>query len=235
MRHTRRMKDQLFVSLAFCALLAAACGATTASARDAASKSETHSLMTTTSSTHTISAVPPTIPSPASATTRACTQADLEAPPMTVMPAVETLTSPMTLDSGNESLSPPDSQPKVKAAQAWSKVTASGFGPRQSGKARLLLADLDAKTPATIQNYSWPPTSDHPDTQATPDYTQVLVWVVLSTDQADVGSGGGSAAAGSDSGPSSTSTTVAEPLCFLETAVTYVDADTGSLISSETF
>jgi hypothetical protein len=86
-----------------------------------------------------------------------------------------------------------------------------------------------------IQNYSWPPTSDHPDTEATPDYTHTLVWVVLGTDQAGVPSGGSSVAAGPDSGPSTTSTTVAEPLCFLKTTVTYVDADTGSLISSETF
>jgi hypothetical protein len=151
MRHTRRMKGQLVVSLALSAFVTAACGATTASVHDAANTSEAHSV-TTTSITQSSGSVSPTTGPPASTTTRACTQADMDTPPITVMPAPETLTSAMTLDSGNETLSPPDSQPKVTAEQAWSKVTASGFGPRQSGKARILLADLYAKTPATIQN-----------------------------------------------------------------------------------
>lgn len=234
-RQRRRMKGHPFVSLAFCAFLAAGCGATTASVRDAANRSEAQSAMTASGSTQSTRPVPATTTPLASSTTRTCTRADMDAPPLTVMPVPGTVTSPMTLDSGNETLTPPDSQPTISAAQAWSKVAGSGFGPRQSGHAKILLADLSAKTPATIRNYSWPPTSDHPDTEATPIYTHTLVWVVLATDQPGVPSGGGSVAVVPGSGPSSTSTTIAEPLCFFKTAVTYVDADTGSLLSSETF
>jgi hypothetical protein len=212
------MKGQLLVPLAFCAVVTAGCGATTGSVRSAASMAETQSVASTTSST----------PSTISAT-RPCTEADLNAPPIKVMPAPKTVKSLMILDDGNETLSPPYKSPSVAAAQGWAKVVGSGFGPRASGPASLLLAELSAKTPATIQNYTWPPTSDHPDTLSTPTYTRTLVWAVIATDQAEVGLGGASPAA---SGPAAT---VTRPPCSLGTAITYVDADTGAFLVAENF
>lgn len=220
MRQIGRMKGYLLLIAGLCVVIMTGCGTMHATVRSSASilgspSAQARAPMTTTKPT-------------ATANTSQCTPADLNAPPITKMPTPETVASPITFDQGNETLSPPDTQPKLTAAQAWAAVAGSGFGPKKSGTAHLLLADLSAETPATIQNYAWPPGSDHPDTQATPLYAHTLVWAIVATDQAEV-------ATGPAVGPLGTETTVQRPPCFLETAVSYVDAATGSLLVSENF
>lgn len=214
------MNGRPFLPLALCASVAVGCGPTSSSVGGATSLTDTHPVRSMTRVRSTTSTPLP------------CTRADLDAPAVKVMPTPEIVRSPLPLDDGNETLSPTDTAPRLNAAQAWGVVVGSGFGPRAGGTVRLLLADLSAKTPAEIQNFVWPPTSDHPDTQSKPVYTHSLVWAVIATDQAEVGSGGPSVRA---SGSVSTATTVPKPLCLLETAVSYVDADTGALLFAENF
>jgi hypothetical protein len=210
------VKKSALLGALLAVVLAAGCGTARSSVREAAAGSTTAPSLAVSSTT---------------STTQVCTQSDMDAPPISTMPTPETVNATMTLDSGNETLTPPDTPPAVTAEEAWKKLVSNGFGPRASGSVRILLADLAAKTPATIQNYVWPPTSDHPDTQSTPIYTHTLVWVIVATDQAGEPSGGGTVAAP----PGSSTTTVPRPLCYLSTAVSYVDAQSGKLLVSETF
>lgn len=183
-------------------------------------------------------APPPTPSAPAGAE---CTSADLNAAPVKAMPSPETVTHTMVLQPAPnlQRLSPPDATPKFTAAQAWATLTNNGLDrPTATGRVQLLLGDLYSQTPATIQNYSWPPTSSNPDTNAQPVYTHTLVWALYSQHQAVVGTGGGALAGppirqGGSS--TTTATTTPRPACFFESTVSYIDAATGKALFSETF
>lgn len=170
-----------------------------------------------------------------------CTSADLNAAPVKTMPSPETVTQTMVIQPAPnlQRLSPPDATPNITSAQAWATLTNNGLDrPTATGKVQLLLGDLYSQTPATIQNYTWPPTSSNPDTNARPIYTHTLVWALYSQHQAVVGTGGGSLAGpptrqGGE--PTPTATTIPGPACFFESTVSYIDATTGKALFSETF
>lgn len=153
------------------------------------------------------------------------------------MPSPETITHTIVLQPAPDlqRLSPPDTTPNFTAAQAWATLTNNGLDkPAATGKVQLLLGDLYSQTPATIQNYSWPPTSSNPDTNALPVYTHTLVWALYSQHQPVVGTGGGTLA-GPPTEPGHSSTTAPQPACFFESTVSYIDATTGKALFSETF
>ena len=185
---------------------------------------------------HQLDMAPPTPSPPAGAE---CTSADLNAPHVKAMPSPETVTQTMALQPAPnlQRLSPPDATPKITAAQAWATLTGLDR-PTATGKVQLLLGVLYSQTPATIQNYNWPPTSSNPDTNAQPTYTHTLVWALYSQHQPVVGTGGGTLA-GPPTGPghpsTTTATTIPVPACFFESTVSYIDATTGKPLFSETF
>jgi hypothetical protein len=163
-----------------------------------------------------------------------CTAADLDAPPMRTMPDPTIVGQSLVLQPRPDlqELSPPDSQASITAAQAWTTLMINGDEPLATGAVQLLLGDLYAYTPASIQNYVWPPTSSNPDTDIKPDYTHTLVWALYSQDQPARPGGGG----GGGGGPPLSGTTVATvggPPCFFYTAISIVDATTGKLLFSE--
>lgn len=188
---------------------------------------------------HQLDLAPP--PAPTAPSGPECTSADLNAAPLKTMPQPETVSRTMDIQPAPnlQRLSPPDATPKITAAQAWATLTNNGpVRPTAIGKVQLLLGDLYSQNPATIQNYTWPPTSSNPDTNAQPIYTHTLVWAVYSQHQAVVGSGGGSLArppAQQGGAPTTTATTTPRPICSFESTASYIDATTGHALFSETF
>jgi hypothetical protein len=164
----------------------------------------------------------------------ACTDSDLQARQIKTMPTPAVVTRTLVLQPkpNLEQLSPPDTAAKITASQAWAAMISNGVElPVATGPVQILLGDLYSQTPATIQNYTWPPTSNNPDTNTQPIYTHTLVWAIYSQHQPEVTSGGPYIAPS----PGMTTTTVPHPPCFFESAVTYIDATTGQGLSSENF
>jgi hypothetical protein len=142
-----------------------------------------------------------------------CTKADLTAPSRRTMPLPQVVVEPLIVHPAPDiqRLSPPDLLPRVSAAQAWSVMGRNGWpDPTTAGPAQVLLGDLYAATPATI----WADQTSHPI------YTHTLVWAIYAAHQPE---------------PPTVPPQAADPPCYFESTVFYVDAVTGRPLEAELF
>jgi hypothetical protein len=144
-----------------------------------------------------------------------CTRADLARPHRLDMPIPEAVAKTLLVRPAPdvEQLSPPQNDPQVSAAEAWSAALRDGFGdPSSSGSAQILLGQLYAATPAIVQ----------PDHTSRPVYTHTLVWAVFSSHQPEPVARGSSPSVGG-------------PPCYFESTMLYIDAATGHALVGEVF
>jgi hypothetical protein len=164
---------------------------------------------TTTTSTTTV------VPSTTTTTTRICTAADLADPGRAAMPSPTRLDQAETFPDEGISLVPPDATDRAVATpeSAWANAA---IDKRRDATYRIVLARVSATDPATIGANG----------DQTPQYQNVLAWVVLSHGVPEA-TRGGTAPAGS-----TTSTTVA---CFFADGVAATDAISGQAMFSADF
>lgn len=142
-----------------------------------------------------------------------CTRRDLSAPSMRTMPLPQIVAEPLVVHPGPDvqRLSPPNLLPRVSAAEAWSVMSRNGWpDPTTAGPVQVLLGDLYSATPATI----WA------DQTAHPIYTHTLVWAIYAAHQPERPRDPASAA---------------DPPCYFESTVFYVDAVSGRPLEAELF
>lgn len=142
-----------------------------------------------------------------------CTRSDLSAPQVRDMPLPEVVTATLVIhpDPDLERLSPPDSLPRISAAAAWTTMARHGWPvPTTAGSAQIILGELFATTPALVG----------PGNTALPIYSHTLVWAIYGVHQPE--------ASASRSG-------AADPPCYFESTVFYVDAQSGRPLEGEVF